>query len=821
MRSTTDLHNAADQVLTRAAQRGLLYRAAEDEAFSGRTIMVGGQELIQFGSCSYLGLELDPRLQEGAIEAIRRYGTQFSSSRAYVSAPPYAELEGLLGELFGMPALVTPSSTLAHSTAIPVLVEQGDAVVLDQQVHTTVQMAVNHVRVNGTHVEVLKHNRLDLLEQRVAQLARTHRRVWYMADGIYSMYGDKAPMAELAQLLERQEALHLYVDDAHGMSWIGQHGRGHALEVLPHHPRMVVVTSFAKGFGTGGGALLLPNDDQRRRVRTIGSSFVFSGPLQPATLGAAIASARLHLSGELAGLQAELIARVRLCNELCRVYGLPLVTHDEVPIRFVAAGLSSVAFEVVERMMEEGFYCNLSVFPAVPMQRAGIRFTITRHQTEEDITRFVQALARILPAALECEGSSIEAVRRTFKLTPPLVTEMRRVVPAASARSVQPKLTLQHETTIEALDASEWDRLLGGRGCFTHAGLTFLEAAYRDNPKPEDNWRFHYYMVRNAAGEPVAATFFTEALWKDDMLAAAHVSRSLEERRQDDPYWLTSTYMAMGALLTEGDHLYLDRSADWRGALRLVVKAVREAQEAAGIEHLVFRDVATDDTELDAFLHDQGFVRFGMPESFVQAVDWDTPEGFLATLDHDRRKVLRRKVFPWNEAYDVEVLQAGGRQPSAAELAHFHALYHNVKARNHELNTFGLPESFFERMLTAPGWEIVLFYARPVIGGQPGDLPVGLSACYVGPDQYVPLIAGLDYRHVEPHGLYRQLLWQNVLRARHHGKRWIFNGFGAPIEKTRLGAKARRSSAYVQTADLYQFEALGQAVMDARGAVAR
>jgi 7-keto-8-aminopelargonate synthetase-like enzyme len=109
-----------DDTLTGAARRGLLMRTPADERLDGRRIMLDGGSRLSFGSCSYLGLELDPRLQEAACEATMRYGTQFSSSRTYLQAPASTELEELLSEMFGGYALMAPSTTLGHLSALPV-----------------------------------------------------------------------------------------------------------------------------------------------------------------------------------------------------------------------------------------------------------------------------------------------------------------------------------------------------------------------------------------------------------------------------------------------------------------------------------------------------------------------------------------------------------------------------------------------------------------------------------------------------------------------------------------------------------------------------
>ena len=167
----------------------------------------------------------------------------------------------------------------------------------------------------------------------------------------------------------------------------------------------------------------------------------------------------------------------------------------------------------------------------------------------------------------------------------------RPPAPRQGRRHRAPPLTLEHHRSAAALDATEWDALLGERGTFTVDGLQFLERAFAGGERPEDEWDFHYYVVRNREGKAVLATFFTAALWKDDMMASAEVSELVEQRRAEDPYYLTSMTFAMGSLLTEGDHLYLDRNADWKGALDLLMPAVSEHAKAAGAGTIVLRDL--------------------------------------------------------------------------------------------------------------------------------------------------------------------------------------------------------------------------------------
>ena len=585
MKSQTELMNAVDHVVGEGIRRGALYRLAEDPVADGRTLTLDGRKVVQLGSCSYVGLELDERLKQGAIEATLSHGTQFASSRAFVRAGIYRELESLLDQLFGMPTLTAQTTTLAHVAALPVALNEDDAVILDHQVHQTVVMAVNHSRLHGTHVELVRHNRMDQLAERVEALSKEHRHVWYMCDGIYSMLGDFAPMDALRAMLDRYEQFHLYVDDAHGMSWTGLHGRGFALGTAGLHDRMLVVTSLCKAFSAGGAVLLVKDPELRRRIGTISPTMIFSGPLQPPLIGAATASARIHLSDEIVVRQQALLQRIRLFNELMTARGLAPLSMDETPVRCLGLGPPRLAYAVAERLVREGYYANTAVYPAVPKGRSGLRVALTTHLTTEDLTGFEDTLVGVLDEALAAEGLTRDDLYRN------LGSGNLWGGAAAGAK----ELTLEHHRSVEALDPAEWDRLLGARGSFNVEGLRSLERTFRDNAEPENNWGFHYFVVRDAAKRPVLATFFTDALWKDDMLASEEVSRKVEAMRAGNPYFLTSRGLSMGSLLTEGDHLFLDRSGDWRSALRLLLESASGVQRKVGAQSLILRDVPAGD----------------------------------------------------------------------------------------------------------------------------------------------------------------------------------------------------------------------------------
>src|SRR5262249_7296186 len=135
---TSEILHTIETLHRDARDRGLFFQNAEDESLRGRSVSVNGRTLLSFGSCSYLGLEFHPSLIAGVCDAVTRYGTQFSSSRGYLSAPPYVQLEEACSKIFDAHVLLTPSTTLGHQAAFDALMTEKDAIVLDHQVHQSV-----------------------------------------------------------------------------------------------------------------------------------------------------------------------------------------------------------------------------------------------------------------------------------------------------------------------------------------------------------------------------------------------------------------------------------------------------------------------------------------------------------------------------------------------------------------------------------------------------------------------------------------------------------------------------------------------------------
>jgi 7-keto-8-aminopelargonate synthetase-like enzyme len=388
---------------SRARDLGISRQLIEDDIFGGESIVLNGKRLANFGLCSYLGLGDDERLKEGARRAIDKFGTSYSSSIAYTAIPLYRDLRERMEAIFGASVVLAPTTTLAHLAALPVLVRPGDQVLVDAVAHASLQTATQLLQANGIPVQKVPHNDLAAAEKAISDFQGAGR-VWLLIDGVYSMHGDLAAAAEIDALLDLHPRLHVYCDDAHGFGWDGEHGRGTYLARASWHDRLVVAAGLSKSFGATGGVIVMPDPQLADLVELVGPPLTFGGPIPPASLGAAVASADIHLSDELAERQTEFRERIDLVNKLALEMGIPLSDFDPTPIWYLELGAYDSMTKIFLGMRDDGFFLNGSAFPVVPHGQAGLRFTITLYNSARQIEDMLTCLhERSLPLITRTE----------------------------------------------------------------------------------------------------------------------------------------------------------------------------------------------------------------------------------------------------------------------------------------------------------------------------------------------------------------------------------------------------------------------------------
>lgn len=796
-----NVYNIIQNTLNDAKSRGVIHLLGENDHFSGRVLRIHDADMINFGTCGYLGLETQPALIETSIDYLKRYGTQFSMSRTYVSMGINEQLESLLSEMYRQaPVIVQSSTSLTHLSLVPVLMGLDDLVILDQQAHASMQSVVQISASSGTSVTMIRHNDMDMLEHTIQKWADKKAKIWYVIDGVYSMFGDPPHFSELKQLMDKYQNLNLYVDDAHGMSWYGEHGTGYFYNHFGLNSRVVLVSTLAKGFGCTGGFAIFSDRQTYEKIKIYGGPLAHSHPLTPANIGAATASAKLHLSGGLVPFQQALATRIALCTRLLANTQLPVISHPETPIFFIGVKHPRLGYNILNRMLAEGFYFNIALFPAVPAKNTGLRFTITNHVSEQDIAAFVQALDKHYHLALAEEKLGLPEVNKAFGLSVSVKEKTVSHVPQAEGFITE----VYH--SVKEIDKEVWNPVFENEGLFNWEGLQFLETAFSGNLLPEQNWKFYYILVRSEKDRSlVCATFFTLSLFKDDFLSPPDISLQVEKTREQDKYYLTSRTLMMGSTLTEGEHLYINRQVEgWETALHGMFTTIFSIQEKEKADNIILRDFAESDTALKSFFHDHGFSSVRMPNSnIISGIGWHTTEELLAQLTPRNKRHLKYEVLRHAHLFDVEIKNT----LSPAEQAHFYELFLNVKRRNFGVNFFDYPPTIVSDMSADPNWEFISIKFSAAAGINKHEA-IACGFCYKGRSAYIPVIIGMDYDYVFDYHTYKQTLYQMLRRAQALGYNKVYFGFSADTEKRKLGAEQVSKSAYLYMSDTYHFELL-------------
>ena len=787
--------DTVDEVLSGAKKEGVLHLYAEDKVLTGRTIQIKGKKMFHFGTTGYLGLEQDNRIKEAAIQAIRDYGTQFPLSKSYISHPLYAELESKIELMYGIPPIITKNSTLGHLAVIPTLIRDEDAVIMDHQVHWSVQNACQLLKLRGIPVEMIRHGNLEMLEDKIKMLASKCNKIWYMADGVYSMFGDYAQIPELVDLTKKYPKLHLYFDDVHGMSWKGKNGTGFVFDAINELPEnIVVVSTLSKTFGASGATFFCKNPKLRDKIKNFGGPLTFSAQLEPASVAAAIASADIHLSPEITIRQQDLADKIAYFNQLLTNGNLPIISKNDSPVFFLGMGTPITAYNFVHRLFKEGFFLNLGIYPAVPIKNTGIRITLSAHNHKQDIKVLGEAMEYHLPKALEETNNSEYKIRKAFGM-PAEKPEM------VSGLQIQ-ELIIEEKNSINDMSKSDWNLYMGRQNIFDWEGMVYLENTFKQHQDPTSQWDFYYYTVKDNVGNVVLMTFCTYGLWKDDMLATESVSIQLEEIRKTNPLYLTSKVLSMGSLFTEGKHCYINQEHPLaEKALKLLLDKLEEKYNALNADMLVLRDFEEDSIH-DKTIQGQGFFKINMPESCViENQNWNTNEEYAKDLSPRSRKHFSKEILPFERHYDVVIKD----KLDKIEIERAYQLYSNVKNNNYAINTFLYSQEVFENMNESPNWEFILLALK-----NDAETPfIGVMFCYKNNNlTYVPELVGMDYKWAKEYQLYRQLLFQTIKRANKLQFPQIDFGVSASFEKRKLGARIIPKVAYIQARDNFAMEAM-------------
>jgi len=357
----------------------------------GPRMEVDGKQVLLFAGSNYLDLAHHPAVVDAAARAARDLGCAAAGSRLINGNLTLHEaLEHELAEFLETEsALSFSTGYMANLGVISSLVGAGDAVVSDALNHASI---VDGCRLSRAALRVFPHADLAGLAAVLEDVAGFARRILVVIDGVYSMDGDLAPLAEIVRTAKRYEAM-LMLDDAHGFGTLGAGGRGTAEQLQVQHGVDIFVGTLGKALGSFGAFVAGPKV-LRELLVNAARSFIFTCALPPPQVAAARAA--LHV------LQAEPWRRERLASNAARLRGrlaergvstAPSASHI-VP---VVVGESRAAMELCERLLGRGFYAQGIRYPSVAEGTARLRITPMATHTSEEIDALASAVAAELP----------------------------------------------------------------------------------------------------------------------------------------------------------------------------------------------------------------------------------------------------------------------------------------------------------------------------------------------------------------------------------------------------------------------------------------
>lgn len=364
-----------DEYAARRQAAGLRRRLRHREA---------DDSLIDLASNDYLGLARDPRVVDGAVRAVRRWGAGSTGSRLVTgSTALHATLESELAAFCGAPAgLVFSSGYLANLGAVTALSGPESLIVSDELSHASL---VDACRLSRATVRVAPHNDPGAVDSLLA--GRRERRALVVTDTVSSVDGDLAPLRELHAVCRAREAV-LLVDEAHGFGVRGAGGRGLVHEVgLAGEPDVVVTVTLSKALGAQGGAVLAATAVIEHLVDSA-RSFIFDTGLAPASAGAALAALRVLAA------EPELPQRVlAVAAALAEAAGVPAPPAAVVS---VVLGEPELAVGAAQECLRQGVRVGCFRPPSVPPGTSRLRLTAHAGLSNDQLAVARPVLASVL-----------------------------------------------------------------------------------------------------------------------------------------------------------------------------------------------------------------------------------------------------------------------------------------------------------------------------------------------------------------------------------------------------------------------------------------
>lgn len=349
--------------------------------------VVAGRRTILAGTNNYLGLTFDAACVEAGIMALKAGGTGTTGSRmANGSYALHGALEAELADFFQCPhAMVFSTGYAANLGVLTALLGKDDVVLLDTDAHASL---FDGCRMSGADIYRFKHNDVQSLERRLQRLEGRSGRCLIVVEGMYSVLGDCAPLAEIVALKERF-GTYLLVDEAHSLGVFGERGCGvaEALDVL--HQVDFVVGTFSKSLGAMGG-FCASRHDVLGLFRYVSRPFMFTASPSPSVV--ATTSEALRQLRTRPELKETLWSNAKRLYHALQDLGFELGPEIS-PVIAVRCTDRVTALSDWNRLLKAGVYVNMMLPPATPGGASFLRCSVSAAHTSAQIDTIIAKFA--------------------------------------------------------------------------------------------------------------------------------------------------------------------------------------------------------------------------------------------------------------------------------------------------------------------------------------------------------------------------------------------------------------------------------------------
>ena len=357
------------------------------ESDQDTVVQINGKPVLMFGSNSYLGLTNHPKLKEGAIKAVEKYGTGCAGSRFLNGTLDiHIELEERLAKLVHKEsALVYATGFTVNSGVIPSLVGLDDYLIFDERNHASI---IEGKRLVFGKTLKYKHNDMEHLEKTLKKCDPNKVKL-IVTDGVFSMEGDVAPLPRMVELAKKYNAS-LYVDEAHSLGVFGKTGAGVCEHFGVSDDVDLIMGTFSKSLGTIGG-FIAADENIINYLKHSSRTLIFSASITPASTGCVLAA--LDVMAEEKWRMDQLWENTKRAKAGFQQAGFE-IGPTETPIIPLYVRDNMKTFTLTRMLMDDGVFVNPVVTPAVSPEDTLIRYSLMATHTFDQIDESIEKISK-------------------------------------------------------------------------------------------------------------------------------------------------------------------------------------------------------------------------------------------------------------------------------------------------------------------------------------------------------------------------------------------------------------------------------------------